>query len=275
MPDQRQPNPGGPVSLTIDDDGVAELWMHDEVRKNAFSREFVDALLERMAELAHCRRSKVCILRGLPDIFCAGGDRQVLLDLAEGNLAPYDLELTRTLLEIPVPTIAAVEGHAVGGGLVFGLACDMVVLARESRYGSNFMDLGFTPGMGTTRLLQFAVGEYVAAEMMFGCQYFKGSHFEGRSFINAVVPRAQVLGRARELAARITDKPRVAIELLKRQLALPRRVAFEQARTAESMMHQICFADPNTQARIRENYDLGGGDKPSRPRPVTEGDNEG
>lgn len=245
---------GGPVSLTIDDDGIAELWMHDAVRKNAFSRDFVDALLEKMAELTRCRRSKVCILRGLPDIFCAGGDRQVLLDLAEGNLAPYDLELTRTLLELPIPTIAAVEGHAVGGGLVFGLACDMVVLARESRYGSNFMDLGFTPGMGTTRLLQFAVGEYLAAEMMFGCQYFKGSHFEGRSFVNAVLPRAQVLGRARELAERITDKPRVAIELLKRQLALPRRIAFEQARTAESMMHQICFADPNTQARIRENY---------------------
>ncbi len=252
-------HPEGPVSLRIDEQGVAELWMHDDARKNAFSREFVDALLARMAELSRDRRSKVCILRGLPEVFCAGGDRRVLLDLAEGNLAPYDLELTRTLLELPVPTIAAIEGHAVGGGLVFGLACDMVVLARESRYGSNFMDLGFTPGMGTTRLLQFAVGEYLAAEMMFGCQYFKGSHFEGRTMVNAVVPRARVLTRARELAARITDKPRIAIELLKRQLALPRRLAFEQARTSESMMHQICFADPSTQQRIRDNYDLAGG----------------
>lgn len=255
--DEHPPNSDGPVSLRVDDQGVAELWMHDEVRKNAFSRDFVDALLVQMSALARDRRAKVCILRGLPDVFCAGGDRQVLLDLAEGNLAPYDLELTRTLLELPIPTIAAVEGHAVGGGLVFGLACDMVVLARESRYGSNFMDLGFTPGMGTTRLLQFAVGEYLAAEMMFGCQYFKGSHFEGHSFVNAVIPRARVLARARELAGRITDKPRVAIELLKRQLALPRRLAFEQARTAESMMHQICFADPATQERIRENYDIG------------------
>ncbi len=142
----------GPVSLRIDEQGVAELWMHDDVGKNSFSRDFVDALLVQMAKLARHPHAKVCVVRGLPDVFCAGGDRQVLLDLAEGNLAPYDLELTRTLLELPVPTIAAIEGHAVGGGLVFGLACDMVVLARESRYGSNFMDLGFTPGMGTTRL---------------------------------------------------------------------------------------------------------------------------
>ena len=48
-------------------------------------------------------------------------------------------------------------------------------LARESRYGCNFMDLGFTPGMGTTRLLQAAVGPYVAAEMMLGAKYFRGA----------------------------------------------------------------------------------------------------
>ncbi|NVB38688.1 enoyl-CoA hydratase/isomerase family protein [Pseudenhygromyxa sp. WMMC2535] len=250
--DQRSSAPR--VTLEVDAEGVAELWMRDEDGNNAFSAAFVQELRERLAELERHPSAKVCVLRGLPEVFSAGGDRSVLLDLAEGELEPYDLELTRSLLEIPVPTIAAIEGHAVGGGLTFGLACDMVVLARESRYGSNFMDLGFTPGMGTTGLLQFAVGEYLAAEMMFGCQYFKGSHFEGRGQINYVLPRAKVLDRARKLAARVADKPRLAITLLKRQLALPRRTAFEQARTAESMMHQVCFAAPETLERIRENY---------------------
>jgi polyketide biosynthesis enoyl-CoA hydratase PksI len=242
------------VTLTIDDDGVAELHMCDEAGNNAFSRVFVAELLERMAELARDRKAKVIIVRGLPEVFSAGGDRGVLLDLAEGRIEPYDLELTRNLIELPVPTIAAVEGHAVGGGLVFALACDMVVLARESRYGTNFMDLGFTPGMGTTGLLQFAVGEYVAAEMMFGCQYFKGSQLERCATVNDIVDRSKVLARARKLAARLTDKPRYAIELLKRQLALPRRQAFERARTAESMMHQVCFGQPETRARIEANY---------------------
>lgn len=245
----------GPVRLTVND-GVAELWMHDELGNNAFSSEFVRHLLASMAELSRAVEAKVCVIRGLPELFCAGGDRQVLLDLAEGRLAPYDLELTRTLLELPIPTIAAMEGHAVGGGLIFGLACDMVVMARESRYGTNFMDLGFTPGMGTTGLLQYAVGEYLATEMMLGCQYFKGSHFEGRAQINYVVPRAKVLTQAHKLALRLTDKPRFAIELLKRQLALPRRLAFEQARTSEALMHQVCFADPGTRDRIRASYDL-------------------
>ena len=262
---QAETRPRPRVSLEIDSQGVAELWMRDEVGNNAFSSAFVDQLLARMGELEQDRRAKVCILRGLPEVFCAGGDRSVLLDLAEGNIAPYDLEITRTLLELPIPTIAAMEGHAVGGGLVFGFACDMIVLARESRYGSNFMDLGFTPGMGTTRLLQFAVGDHIAAEMMFGCQYFKGHHFEGRSQVNYVLDKVKVLAQARKIAARLTDKPRFAIEVLKRQLALPRRLAFEQARTSESLMHQVCFADPGTRERIRDNYDLGGSDDESLP----------
>ena len=242
------------VTLSIDEDGVADLWMHDEPGNNCFSRSFVDELLARMDELARDSSAKVCIVRGLPELFSGGGDRGVLMDLAEGRIAPYDLELTRNLIELPIPTIAAMEGHAVGGGLIFGLACDMVVMAKQSRYGTNFMDLGFTPGMGTTGLLQFAVGEYIAAEMMFGCQYFKGSHFEHRAEVNYVLDRAKVLAQARKIAARLTDKPRFAIELLKRQLALPRRQAFETARTAESLMHQVCFERPETQARIRDNY---------------------
>jgi len=241
------------VSLTIDD-GVAELWMRDVAGNNCFSRAMVDALLAQLDALSREPSAKVCVVRGLPEVFSGGGDRGVLLDLAEGRIAPYDLELTRNLIELPIPTIAAMEGHAVGGGLIFGLACDMVVMARQSRYGTNFMDLGFTPGMGTTGLLQFAVGEYLAAEMMFGCQYFKGKHFEGRAEVNYVVDRAEVLAKARSVAARLTDKPRFAIELLKRQLALPRREAFERARTAEATMHQVCFERPETQARIRANY---------------------
>lgn len=242
------------VELAVDDEGVATLRMRDAAGKNAFSLALVAALTRAFEALARRADARVCVLAGLPEVFSAGGDREVLLGLAEGTIAPYDLTLTRALLEVPVPTIAAMAGPAVGGGLVFGLACDMVVMARESRYGANFMDLGFTPGMGSTRLLQFALGEYVAAEVLFGGQYFRGEHFAGRGQINAVVPRAEVEARAIEMARRIADKPRHALLLLKRALALPRRRAFEEARTIESMMHEVCFADEGTRATIRANY---------------------
>lgn len=241
------------IDLDVDDDGVAVLHMHDETGKNAFSRTFVTELMERL-ERCHRDDVKVVVITGLEDVWCAGGDREVLLGLAEGTIEPYDLTLTRALLEVPVPVIAAMAGHAVGGGLVFGLSCDVVLLGKESNYGTNFMDMGFTPGMGTTRLIQLALGEHLAAEMMFGCQYFRGAHFDGRSHVNYVLAKAKVESKALKVARRMSDKPRFALELLKRSLVAPRRELFEQARTMESMMHEICFAHPETRARIAENY---------------------
>ena len=250
-----QPGPKDILDLQVDADGCAVLRMQDSAGKNAFSQSFVAALVAMLTAIGARADIKAVVLCGLPDIFSAGGDRSVLLGLAEGRIAPYDLLLTRTLLELPQPSLAAMAGPAVGGGLVFGLACDLVFLARESRYGCNFMDLGFTPGMGTTRLLQAAVGPYVAAEMMMSAQYFRGQQLAERGAqVNAIVPRAEVEARALDVAARLCEKPRAALLLLKRSLGLPRRLAFEEARTLESLMHELCFADPATQALIRQNY---------------------
>lgn len=237
------------------DDGLAVLRMRDDAGKNRFSRAFVAEMVEALERLGRDEAVKAVVLCGLPDVFSAGGDREILLGLAEGKIAPYDLLLTRTLLEVPVPTIAAMAGAAVGGGLVFGLACDLVFMAAERRYGCNFMDLGFTPGMGATRLVQASVGEYVAAEMLMGAQYFRGDQLAARNAqVNGILPAAQVEAKAMDVGRRLCDKPRRALSLLKRELGLGRRQAFEAARTAESMMHALCFADPATQATIRENY---------------------
>ena len=252
------------LATSVEDDGLAVLRMQDEAGKNAFSQAFVAEVVAGLERLGRDPRVKTVVLCGLPAIFSAGGDREVLLGLAEGRIAPYDLLLTRTLLEVPIPTIAAMAGAAVGGGLVFGLACDLVFMAADRRYGCNFMDLGFTPGMGSTRLLQAPFGEYVAAEMLLGAQYFRGDQLAARGArVNGIIRSAEVEARAFDVGRRLCEKPRSALGLLKRELGLGRRQAFEAARTAESVMHALCFADPVTQATIRENYHPG-------TRPATE-----
>ena len=247
------------VTLTIDDEGIATVQLRDSDNKNTFTDPLVEQLLARLVEVERDPRSRVCLLMGLPEVFCAGAHQDLLLALADGEFAATDIVLSRALLDLPLPAIAAMEGHAVGGGLIFGLCCDVVLMARESRYGCSFMNMGFTPGMGTTRLLQDAVGPYVAAEMMFGGQLFKGSHFEGRGGVNYVLPQQRVLPKALQLARRMADKPRHALELLKRHLSIPRLQTFEEARTAESRMHQICFSHPETRQIIEENYAGGAG----------------
>jgi polyketide biosynthesis enoyl-CoA hydratase PksI len=241
--------------IVIERDGsVAHLIMQDQEGRNALSEEFVELLIHRLEEVASDPEAKVCIIRGNSDVFCSGGDKKMLLSLAQGQVAATDIMLPRAILEVPIVTIAAMEGHAVGGGLALGLCCDLVLMARESRYGCSFMNMGFTPGMGTTRLLELATGPFLAAEMMYGGEFIRGSRFESTA-INYVLPRQKLLRKAESVAARIAEKPRHALELLKRTLTIRKRQAFEETRTIESAMHELSFAQEETLALIKERYE--------------------
>jgi polyketide biosynthesis enoyl-CoA hydratase PksI len=142
-------------------------------------------------------------------------------------------------------------GHATGGGFALGLAADIVVMAEESRYGFTFMNLGFTPGMGTTALCEHVLSPAVAHELLYTGELRRGARFAG-SGINHVVPRHDVERVAFDVASRIAEKPRQSIAALKRTLSLPRRQAFEQSITHESLMHQITFAAATS--RIENDY---------------------
>ncbi len=244
---------GNLIKLEISHEGIALLKMQDHAGKNAFTQDFFNELMEKLTAFKD-EKVKVCIFQGMDDVFCSGGDRKALLDLAEQKMEPYDLRLTRALLDIPIPAIAAMEGHATGGGLILGLSCDIVIMANESSYGCPFMNMGFTPGMGITGLLRYSMGEYLAAEMLFAGQYFRGSRFKERSLINYIEPKDKVFPKAIDIASRIAEKPRSALELLKRTLSLQRRKSFEEASTLESFMHEICFKDPKTYDRIKNNF---------------------
>lgn len=244
----------GLVTLEIDDAGIAWVRMVDRTGRNCFHDRFVDELLRALEDAAAEPRARVCVLTGLPDVWSGGGARRVLEELVTGARSPYDLTLTRALLDMPLPTIAAMEGAAVGGGFVLGFACDIVVLSEAARYGCNFVDYGFTPGMGATRILELALGAPLAAEMLFGAACLRGDHFRGRSLINYIEPQAEVVRRAQSVAMRMTDKPRHVLELLKRALNSGKRRAFEEAREVEALMHTICFARGDAAAALRDNY---------------------
>jgi polyketide biosynthesis enoyl-CoA hydratase PksI len=241
------------VRLDVDDRGVATVTMCDAPGRNAMSEPFVRELSEALRTLAACAEVRVAVLLGLPDVFSSGASSEMLEAILDGKLAPSDIVLPKAVLDVPVPVIAAMEGHAVGGGLALGLCADIVLVARESSYGCNFMNLGFTPGMGITRLLEHVLSPAIAHEMMYTGQFFHGAHFEGRSGFNYILPRAQVRPKAMDLAARIAEKPRTAVEALKRVLSLPKRQAFEATRTVEAMMHAITFAGPDVRRLIEDN----------------------
>lgn len=233
-------------------DGVARVSLDDPAHGNALGEDMVAALRDALAAAGRDPQTKAVVLLGGDEVFSQGAPRELLGRLARAEASPADILLPKALLDCPVPVVAAMAGHAVGGGFALGLAADVVILARESRYGLTFMDLGFTPGMGTTRLCEHVLSPAVAHELLYTGELRRGADLERAGGINHVVPRAHVGARALDIAARIAEKPRTALELLKRTLSLPRRRAFEESSTLESLMHLLTI--PSAAARIEAEH---------------------
>lgn len=243
------------IGLEVRENGVAYLRMQDEATQNVFSDAFIGELIECLDQLAKNENVKVLILSGLPDVFSAGADKQNLLDLAAGKVHVKDLLISEKLIEMPFPVIAAMTGHAVGGGFIMALCSDLVIAARESRYGVVFMSLGFTPGMGCTKLLEGLVGPYIANEMMYTGKCFKGRELaEKGTNINYILPKAEVMAKAENIALQIGEKNVKSIRLLKQALSGPKQKLLAEARTQEDRMHRISFAFPETKQTIEEAY---------------------
>ena len=234
-------------------EAVRAIVLADPATGNALGEAMVEALIAALDAAGRSAEVHVIVLTAVGETFSSGAPAELLVSLADGDLRPSDIRLARALLDCPLPVIAAMAGPAVGGGFALGLAADIVLLARESRYGFSFMNMGFTPGMGTTAMCEHVLSPAVAHELMYSGEMRRGAAFAG-SGINYILPRVDVEARAFDVAARIADKPRAALELLKRTLSLPRRRAFESALTLETLMHQVTLAAPGVAARIRATY---------------------
>lgn len=243
------------MNIRIEDEGIAVLTMNDTEGKNIFSKRFIDDFLAAFDRLESEINPKVLILAGLPEVFSGGADKETLVNLCEGKIVVKDLVISERLVAAEFPVIAAMEGHAMGGGLAMALCCDIVIAARESRYGAVFMNMGFTPGMGTTTLLKELVGPFIAAEMMFTGRRFKGSELEKKGTgINYILPKEKVMPKARDIALQAAEKNVKSLRLLKYSLSAPKKKLLVEARLQEDMMHRISFGYPETRARIDEFY---------------------
>jgi polyketide biosynthesis enoyl-CoA hydratase PksI len=165
-----------------------------------------------------------------------------------------DFPFFRLLLDCELPTIAAMQGHAIGGGLAFGLYADIIVLAEESMYSANFMRYGFTPGMGSTYILPKKFGETLGAEMLFGAGGYHGGQLKERGVSARVVKKKDVINTALATARELAGQPLVSLKLLKKHLAQPIRDELPSWIERELAMHQITFAQAEVKDRIQKFF---------------------
>lgn len=146
---------------------VAVVRMADHEGRNTFGPALSHGLADAVDRAVAEERTRVLVVEGMPELFCAGGSQRELVHFARGDGSFDTDDFFRVFARCPLPVVAAVQGHAIGGGLVLALYADLAVFSERSVYAANFMRYGFTPGMGATHLLPARFGHQLGTEMLY------------------------------------------------------------------------------------------------------------
>jgi enoyl-CoA hydratase len=233
---------------------VALVVFDDPERRNAMTEAMGRALTNVVARLSADSGIRAVVLTGEGQAFSAGGDLAMLESKSQaGREQPgaaaraanhafmrdfYGLFLS--VRDLPCPSIAAIQGPAIGAGLAVALACDLRIAAREAKLGLNFARLGIHPGMGSSWTLPRLVGPAHAADLLLSGRILDGVEAERIGLVNCAVPRDQVLATALARAEEIAACAPIAVRGAKRALARSGASLDEQLEF-EAEQQAICY----------------------------------
>ena len=207
-----------PVVVDWPADGVCRLRLNNPKRLNALSTAII-AGLRAGIDSAVRDAAGVLVLVGAGRAFCAGADLKERRALDEAAKVAHNRAISTTadaLAEAPMPTLAAINGLALGGGCELALACDMRVAARSASIGLTEARIGAIPGAGGTQRLPRLIGTGRAFQMMYGGDPVDTETALGWGLVNAVFEDDRLEDQALRFASLIASRSRRAASLLKR-----------------------------------------------------------
>jgi enoyl-CoA hydratase/carnithine racemase len=266
----------GPLRVDRPAEGVVLLTLDLPERRNAMTEELTDAWRDAIAALAVDRSVRAVVVTGAGKAFCAGGDlswlgagdgsQEAVSGPSPSRLRDRMLPFYRTWLSIrdlEVPTIAALNGAAIGAGLCLALGCDMRYATPAAKLAMPFTALGMHPGMAATYLLPEAVGLPRAREMLFTGRVFTGAEASGIGLVNDVFPAESLLDEVLAVAGRIAATAPIATRLTKRAMQHGPR-SFVEALEWEALAQPVTLAS----ADLREGLQAQAERRPPRFRGV-------
>ena len=175
--------------ITIDiSNGVATLTLNDPDKRNAINLQMNDEICEALDELEASEEVGSLVVTGAGKAFCAGADLGDLLAARERDNIQDIYRGFLRIAESTLPTIAAVNGAAVGAGMNMALACDMILAGESARFDSRFLEIGIHPGGGHTwRLLSRTNEQTMRAMVLFG-QVLSSQDARNRGLVWEVFP---------------------------------------------------------------------------------------
>lgn len=241
-------------------DGIVTLTFNRPETRNAMTVAMGDEVARAVEEIKADTDARVLVLTGSGKAFSAGGDLSMLardagLSDESGPAmagAPSEFYLRYLAIrQVPVPTIAAINGHAIGAGLCIALACDLRIAAADAKMGMTFAKLGLHPGMAATYTLPRLIGTARACEMFFTGRLVDGVEAAQLGLVNRAVPRAQFDAAVRDLATEIAGAAPIATRMVKKSIYRGITHTLEETVDHEAMSQSITFATADAREGIR------------------------
>jgi 2-(1,2-epoxy-1,2-dihydrophenyl)acetyl-CoA isomerase len=202
------------------EDGLAVVTLNRPDAMNALNLELKHALADWLVRARYDASLRAVLLTGSGQAFCAGGDlKEMDPDRTAQAARMRQDELLRTvflpLARLPVPVVAAVNGHAHGGGLSLALACDIILAAAQAPMSLGFVQRGLAPDCGIAHFLPRLVGTARAKELLLTARRFDADEARSMGMVAEVVPAERLMSRASELARGLADGATIALGLAK------------------------------------------------------------
>ena len=228
------------------ENGVKRITFNRPERRNSVDGETIQLLLRAIKESAD-DGSRVVVLTGANDSFCAGADLQAT---SAEDIASFDVSaslranVNPTILAmraLKIPIIARVHGHAVGVGCNYALACDLIVASEQALFGQVFVKIGLMPDGGSTFFLPRLVGYHKAFELVALGDIINAAEAFKLGFVNRVVPFAELDETVDTLARRLVNAPQIALENIKAGLNYGLQADLAAALEFEAANQDACF----------------------------------
>jgi enoyl-CoA hydratase len=247
------------LRLERGDDGVRVLTLNDPEKRNAIGPELRAALLDAVAAVGADREARVLVVTGEGSAFCAGADLPSVfgdLDAQIGVIRDHLSSYYRSFLgirDLVIPTIAAVQGPAIGAGLNLALACDLCLVGPDAQLGATFSRIGLHPGGGCTYFLTRAVGRQRALRILLEGQTLDAGSAVAYGLALELVD--DPLKSARELAELLATRDPDTLADIKRAVRLAEADGYDASAEFETWAQAASAKKPAIQETVQRFSD--------------------
>ncbi|MCH7969063.1 MAG: enoyl-CoA hydratase/isomerase family protein [Thaumarchaeota archaeon] len=235
-------------------DSVCTVKINRPEKLNAMNLDVAKELIKTFENLGKDDSVKVIILTGVGEkAFSAGADIEYMSKLSPDESVEYaklGQLLTSTVELVKQPTIAAINGFALGGGCELAMSCDIRIAADTAKMGQPEVTIGIPPGWGGTQRLLRIVGIAKAKELVYTGRMIKADEAKEIGLVNQVVPLASLQEEAIKLAQKIAENSAMGVQMSKVAINKGRNADLDTGLGVELLAWRNCFTHPDREERM-------------------------